>query len=200
MISPKYTPRLSREQVLEILAEQNLNLEDKPLILVGIRGYYLNDMGQAGKNDRGIYDDALFWITATDFIAYNGNTDPSKYRIGHGFGHKKGMACLKTGVWHYKLGIHNQSKSPRKQYPAFVQAKEVTVVRDGLPDYEDTGFFGINIHKGSVWHTSSAGCQTIPNEQWVSFRSFGYTKFKQYNLQTFPYCLVEKVGDKFVIA
>jgi hypothetical protein len=199
MISPKYTPKLSRQAVLKILEEQGLHLKNEPLILLGIRGYYLNDMGEKGKNDRAIYDDAFFWITETDFISYNGNTDPSKYRIGYGFGRKKGMACLKTGIWRYKLGIHNISKPPSKQYPAFVQAQEVAVLRDGVPNYDDIGYFGINIHRGATLHTSSAGCHTVPNEQWASFRSFGCAKFKQYGLQPFPYCLVEKIGDKFGI-
>ncbi|MCM1957942.1 hypothetical protein NCZ17_00965 [Acinetobacter modestus] len=184
------TPQLSRENALKILEWKGISLEKNPLILLGVRGYYLDTMGAEGKNDRGIYDDAFFWITPTSFISYNGNTDPSSYKKGQGFGSEKGMAMLQIGKWWYKDGIHNGAK---KSYPAFRQADDVTVIRDGkAKDYPHTGKFGINIHKGGVNTTSSEGCQTILPSQWDSFRSFGYEKIKQYKLKSFIYCLVDE--------
>lgn len=184
------TPQLSRENALKILEWKGISLEKNPLILLGVRGYYLDTMGVKGNNDRGIYDDAFFWITPTSFISYNGNTDPSSYKKGQGFDEKKGMAMLQTGKWWYKAGIHH-GKS--KTYPAFIQADDVTVIRDGkAKDYPHTGKFGINIHKGGVNTTSSEGCQTILSSQWDSFRSFGYEKIKQYKLKNFIYCLVDE--------
>ncbi len=136
------------------------------LILVGVRGYYRDSMGVAGANDRGLYDDALFMVGPTEFEAFNANTDPSSVRKGRGTGAGKGMACLKPGIWPaYQFGKHKQ------QYEALVQTGgKVTVVRDGLDGpYEETGHFGINIHRGGNTTTGSAGCQTVPPDQWPRF-------------------------------
>jgi hypothetical protein len=49
-----------------------------------------------------------------------------------------------------------------------VQAASVEVRRDG--GLIESGWFGINIHRGGVTTTSSEGCQTIPPErQWNQF-------------------------------
>ena len=42
----------------------------------------------------GIYDDAIFVQSAQAMLSYNGNTDPTRYRIGHGTTLEKGMASL----------------------------------------------------------------------------------------------------------
>jgi len=160
------------------------------VVLVGIRGYYQDSMGVKGKNDRGMYDDALIWLNiATGFIAtYNGNCDPSAYRKGTGRGSEKGMASLKAGAWRYQPGLH-------KGYAAFRQAAKVTVVRDGTAgNYEDTGDFGINIHRGGVSGTSSLGCQTLPVDQWDDFKATGYKLLKDAGQKTFCYILLEKQG------
>src|SRR5690606_16180886 len=121
--------------------------------------------------------DALFIITPDYFMAYNGNTDPSKYR--------EGIAVLKAGVWRYKPGKH-KINSP-DGYPAFVQAQKVTVVRDGKG--EDTGWFGINIHRGGKWTTSSAGCQTIIEPQWKEFHASLNAALKLHRQKDFPLVL-----------
>ena len=122
---------------------------------------------QPGVNDRGIYDDALFIDAQGTFATFNGNTDPSTYRPGTGFEEAtKGIACLNPGVWLvYRFDKH------KGQYLALCQrAGKVTVTRDGKKEnYEHTGEFGINIHKGSYHGTSSLGCQTIHPDQWESF-------------------------------
>ena len=76
-----------------------------------------------------------------------------------------GIAVLKPGLYRYQPGIYGLSHpvGPRR-YPAFVQAGDVTVHRDGGGD--DTDFFGINIHHGSDTGTGSLGCQTTPPAQW----------------------------------
>ena len=150
------------------------------VLLIGVRGFY-------GKNKRGIYDDALFWVNQkTGFIAsYNANTDPSYVRKGSGYGKLKGMAKLKAGIWKYKIGPHNG-------YPAFRQFADVIVIRDGAKgDYEHKGMHAINIHRGSTNGTSSLGCQTLPISQWVDFKETGYKLIKDSKQVYFDYILLD---------
>lgn len=168
---PRDKPKMRRDEVLALLTARHPALDaaaalaEAGVLIVGIRGYYRDGMGEAGKNDRRIYDDALFVVTRDGMTAWNGNTDPNGYRPGKGTGAGKGMAVLKPGVWRaYKLDKHKQ------QYLAVCQrAAKVTVIRDGTPPYPETGMFGINIHKGGINGTSSEGCQTIPPAQWPGF-------------------------------
>lgn len=164
-IIPNSKPQLPVSELHELMAPYELDREKYPLIVVGYRGYYKNTMGAPGVNDRGIYDDAIFIDSPSVTAAYNGNTDPSRFRKGQGKGAKKGMAVLKPGAWFvHKFALH------KGKYLALCQrAGDVTVVRDGNPPYEDTGSFGINIHRGGYNTTSSEGCQTIHPSQWDSF-------------------------------
>lgn len=189
---PPSKPRLSATDLKNKIAPFGINRTKYPLVIVGIRGYYRNSMGVPGKNDRNLYDDAIFIDTPFVTASFNANTDPSYYRKGKGTGKEKGMATLKTGLWlAHKFGNH------RNKYLALIQRMgEVTVIRDGDPDYEDTGYFGINIHKGGINSTNAEGCQTIYPPQWESFitlakdqaqRLFG----EKWNKVTIPYVLLE---------
>lgn len=149
--------------------------------LLGIRGYYKRTMGNPTKNDRGIYDDAIFLVSKDIFVSFNANTDPSIYR--------KGVAVLKPGLWKYRLGIHGLSRPVGQRYKALVQAAEVTVQRDEL--YDDTGWFGINIHRGGERGTSSLGCQTIVPSQWDAFIMLVEREMKRAEQKVVPYLLVE---------
>jgi hypothetical protein len=163
------------------LAKAGYDRSEKCLLL-GFRPWFL---GNRPGNERGIYDDAIVVVSPTASIAYNANTDPSYVRKGRGTGASKGMACLKTGCWLYKIGTH------RGNYTALVQADEVTVIRDGNPNYPDTGFFGINIHRGSRNSTSSLGCQTIHPDQWASFITTAMAEMKRHGQKVIPYVLVD---------
>lgn len=170
-------PKLTQADALAILNKFSLT---QPVQVLGIRGYYKTTMGNPVKNDRGIYDDALFIVSPDMFGSFNANTDPSTY--------KSGIANLKQGVWWYKPGKH-KINSP-SGYPALIQADKVTVLRDGQG--EDTGFFGINIHKGGFNTTSSLGCQTIHPTQWDSFINTVYDQLKRYKQTKLPYILIEQ--------
>lgn len=146
------------------------------MLIVGIRGYYKDSMGAPNVNDRGIYDDAIFIESAQAMIAYNGNTDPSKYRAGAGTGKNKGMASLDPGAWF----VHTFDKHRGKYLALCQRAGPVTVTRDGISPYKDTGEFGINIHRGSYTATSSLGCQTIHPGQWDGFISTAEDQVKRY--------------------
>lgn len=173
-IVPLFPPSASRDSAMQRLKAAGITA---PVALLGLRGYYL-DEGAHGVNDRGIYDDAILLLAPECLIAYNANCDPSLYR--------EGIATLKPGTWFYKLGIH------KKSYKALVQARPVTVERD--QGGAETGFFGINIHKGSFSSTSSLGCQTIYPSQWNSFITTVELQMKKHEQREIPYLLMDHEG------
>ena len=128
----------------------------------------------AGKWDDWIgalyQDDAGEW----ELDLYQGTTDPSDHWLKKGNKGKGGTAILKEGQYLscWVRGLH------RGNYPALVQhGAKMTVVRDDNLDavidvddpslQEDSGYHGINLHRGSA-HRSvssiglySAGCQVV---------------------------------------
>jgi len=176
---PNSTPQHAKEKALATVIASGV--VDR-VALVGIRGYYRDSMGEKGKNDRGIYDDAMILLTPNVYASFNANTDPSVFR--------KGIATLKCGVHLYKKGNHGISK-PNGGYPALRPAnreESLPVTRDG----ENDGFgIAINIHKGNHSSTSSAGCQTIYPNQWDAFIALVYSEMKRYNQKIIPYVLTE---------
>jgi lysozyme len=173
---PAGKPRLSTAELEAMLAPLDIDRSRYPVIVVGIRAYYQDTMGAPSVNDRGIYDDAIFLHTPSVTAAFNGNTDPSRYKKGSGTGSAKGMASLDPGVWY----AHRFDKHNGKYLALCQRVAEVTVTRDGDPPYQDTGMFGINIHKGGYNTTSSLGCQTIHPDQWESFISMAADQAKRY--------------------
>ena len=179
---PNSRPQQAKEKTLAMVIRAGI--EDR-VALVGIRGYYADSMGVKGKNDRGIYDDAIILLSPSVHATFNANTDPSVYR--------NGIAVLKTGVHRYRKGNHGISK-PGGGYPALRPAnakEELPVTRDITGD--DMGI-AINIHRGSYKSTSSEGCQTIYPSQWDGFINLVYSEMNRYNQKTIPYLLVEQTS------
>lgn len=175
-------PRLSQSDLYARLMRAGISIDRTkyPLIVVGIRGYYAADNADK-KNDRGVYDDALFIDTPNATVAFNGNVDPSVTRPG--------MAVLVPGVYYaHKFDLH------KGEYLALCQRQAVvTVSRDGQG--LDTGMFGINIHRGGNNTTSSLGCQTVPPKQWDAFIALAVAEAKRlygdkWNKTTVPYALL----------
>lgn len=189
MFVPRSRPKITKEKLLARIEYMGFDVSNEKSFVVGVRGYYGDSGGKPGVNDRGIYDDALF-IIGNDgtFVGFNGNTDPSAYRKGRGTAEAtKGMASLKPGMYRsHQLGLH------RGKYMALIQTGGmVTVIRDGTPDYEDTGWFGINIHKGGYDTTSSLGCQTVHPDQWAGFINIVQTLMHANHQAVMPYVLLE---------
>jgi hypothetical protein len=191
---PGSRPRLKREDLHDLMAPYAINRQKYPIMVIGIRGYYIDSLGEPGEQDRGIYDDAIFFDSIEGTVSYNANADPSYYQTG--------IASLKRGVWPaYKIDYH------RGEYLALCQRNgKVTVRRDN--EDEETGYFGINIHRGSINSTSSLGCQTIYPYQWDGFIGLviGQAKkffgLEEWDEKTIPYLLLEGVrweGSKLIV-
>jgi hypothetical protein len=140
--------------------QKNFNLN-----IVGIR----NDSCEPNKFDDEIW---VFWRFDNKWTLkkYKATTDPGITYLQNPVS-SSGTAILKEGQYlkAYRLGKH------KGQYTALVQSQPVTVVRDFNRDNkldfssgkEQTGFFGINIHRSSPTGEStfvnnwSAGCQVF---------------------------------------
>lgn len=167
LMLPPSRPQLPQDRAVQMVRSKGIDPTKTRFLVCGMRGYFPQSLGGPG-NDRDVYDDGAFLIVfdaqgnVVFYKTYNFNTDPS--------GRKDGRAMLAPGVYPcYQFATHNGSK---RQYPAICQRKgPVTVMRDnaGGAPRPDTGMFGINIHEGGNWGTSSLGCQTFPNEQWEGF-------------------------------
>lgn len=146
-----------------------LNYKWLPYHLIGIRS----------KEDKiNEFDDNLYLVTKDNFYQFTGTTNPGTYwhqTLING----RGVAVLKPGQYIdcWILGKH------RGVYPAWTQAKPVTVCRDTDKDnksecngVEQKGLFGINIHRASETIISkwvdkwSAGCQVFNNPN--QFKAF----------------------------
>lgn len=161
------------------------------LFVFVVRAYYRDSMGVPRSNDFGMFDDAFFIVTPFGFTSWNGNSDPS--RIGWNDNAGKYMARLKTGVWTYRRLKHHASRPDG--YMAFGQGDdEVTVERlksDGTIAQTETGCFGINLHRAGVNGTSSEGCMTVPQDQWVQFRNTLDLALEKTRVKAFPLILID---------
>lgn len=102
--------------------------------------------------------------------SFRATTDPGTYWLKI-FVNPDGTAILKPGQYKnsHRIGVH------RGKYQALVQQKPMTVIRDADKDEvldfntakEETGIFGINIHRASTSGVTkfvdkySAGCQVL---------------------------------------
>ena len=162
--------------IVAVMRRKSLRLFENPsghdLNLVGIR----NSTSRVNQ-----FDD---WITisywydgAWTMFAFPGTTDPGTYYRENPI-NVSGTAILKPGQYRgaFKVGRH-------KGYKALRQAAPVTVYRDNDRDtaldtadvIEDTGLFGINMHRASRIRAStqvdkwSAGCQVLQDPDHFDF-------------------------------
>ena len=134
-----------------------------------------------------------------NFKKYEATTDPGLYYLNNPLS-QLGTAILKEGQYFHShcLGLH------QGKYKALVQFMPVTVIRDFDKDNyldftsgkEETGIFGINIHRANLSGKSinvnqwSAGCQVFADSsQFNEFISL-CEKAQKYWGKTFSYTLI----------
>lgn len=149
------------------------------------------------------FDDKIYLINEINpvkhrFIETTCTTNPGLYWLKN-FLNSKGTAVLKPNQYinTWQLGLH------KGIYTALVQRKPVTVYRDTNKDNksdekgmkEDTGYFGINIHRANssimskVINQWSAGCQVINDP--VSYENI-MQECRDSGLKEFTYTLLRE--------
>lgn len=180
-ILPKSRPQIPAADIraiAEVLALPQITIPrtGRKFGILAIRAYYRDSMGKHGINDRGLNDDAIFLLLDDRVVAFPGNVDASVYRtgianlksaviepLGKSFVRKPG-----TGELWLRPGKHKINYPPPRGYAAFRQSRPCTITRDNQGDR--MGDFGINLHKGGVFGTSSEGCQTVHPLHWQELR------------------------------
>jgi hypothetical protein len=115
------------------------------------------------------FDDLIGLVQGDEVKWYTGTTNPGTFWLNNPI-NNLGTAVLKAGQYvdTYTIGLH------QGKYTALKQSKKVTVYRDADKDSvaeeqgkEETGLFGINIHRANELTESrnidkwSAGCQVL---------------------------------------
>lgn len=185
--------------ILHLLRSKGYRIFERPyeLNIVGVR----NHSTVPNKFDDKIY---VVWKTdkgAWEGKSFNATTDPGTFWLNNPE-NPQGTAVLKEGQYidSHQLGLH------RNDYTALVQRKPVTVIRqydrkaylDFYNGKEETGVFGINIHRaGSIGTTKvvdkySAGCQVFENaDDFAQFIALA-EKHKGLYGNSFTYTLVDE--------
>ncbi|MCS3797159.1 hypothetical protein [Niastella sp. OAS944] len=177
---------------------------------VAMRPFELNVIGiRSNTSVPNVFNDSLnvLFMDNTGRLAsvsWRATTDPGTYWLKSPM-NPQGTAILKPGqyVGSHGLGMH------RGKYLALVQIRPVTVIRDfnrdGKLDYtsgkEETGLFGINIHRAMVEGTTktidkySAGCQVFANANDFSVFLSLAERHKNLYGNSFTYTLLSGLPD-----
>ncbi|MEL6960672.1 MAG: glycoside hydrolase family 19 protein [Pseudomonadota bacterium] len=159
---------------------------DHAFVGVAVRGYFRDSKGKPGRNDRGIYDDALFLLGPAGYDAYPFNVDPSR--------HRKGIASIRVDqAVCYKPGPHGYRRKGGP-YPAFRQHEKCWVHRDNGRD--QFGMFHVNLHRGGWNGTSSLGCMTVERGIWVTVRDKIKSHLRAAKQETFYVIVLEYQGGE----
>jgi hypothetical protein len=131
-----------------------------PFHIIGVR---------SKANEKNRFDDHIYLINGPIMFPYTATTNPGTHWLKN-LMNPKGTAVLKPGQYvdSWKIGLH------QGKYKALTQAKPINVYRDNNKNdlaeelgKEDTGLFGINIHRAnpsaisSIIDKWSAGCQVL---------------------------------------
>ena len=172
--------RPSVEKVIEVLNAKGYRVYNTPSV-----AWNLNIVGIRSKNPEPVkFDDLLIvfhqFLGNWDITYYPITTDPSLKFLKNPI-NPKGTAILKEGQYRstYKIDIHHRGK-PGAHKALCQSLSTITVYRDAnkdgrldiMPETIDTGYFGINIHRGPAnaqWDPDndiySAGCQVFADHR-----------------------------------
>jgi hypothetical protein len=199
MANSTFTPTL--EGTLAVMKKKGYrvyaNEEGFDLNIVGIRTAEL----VANR-----FDDFLtvFYRMHGDWIfnVFKCTTDPGAFYLEHPIGGTMGTAILKEGQYRssHRIGKH------KGKYTALVQNSPLTVIRDANRDRvldldsgtEQTGMFGINIHRANEFRQSiqvekwSAGCQVLADPLQFKFLMDICRKGREAFGNSFTYTLVHE--------
>lgn len=143
--------------------------------------------------------DSFILYNGGQLFRFDGTTRPGSYYLLHIL-NPKGAAVLKPNQYidTWSLGFHKNNLD----HQALIQVRPVTVYRDGdldlLPEeqgLQDTGYFGINIHRTTKFGLAklvdrwSAGCQVFADSD--KFASF-IDSCKNSNQKFFTYTLLNE--------
>lgn len=188
------------DKILKVMKDKGFVVFENPsgfdLNIVGIRTASI----EANKFDDFI---CLFYKVENNwfFACFPATTDPGTfYRLNPI--NNEGTAILKPGQYRaaFKLGLH------RGKYKALTQKNNMTVYRDSNKDNlldtenvkEETGMFGINLHRANEKGLSinvdkySAGCQVIQNDIHFNFIIEICERAKSFYSDSFTYTLLEE--------
>jgi hypothetical protein len=185
--------------LVKVLKAKSYKVYEDPykLNIVGIR----SDITKPNSFDDRIY---AFYKNKEDQwegFGYTATTDAGTYWLNNPM-QSTGTALLKGGQYinSHKLGLH------RGKYKALTQQNPVVVVRDydrnAVLDFnngrEETGLFGINVHRASATGTTktidkySAGCQVFSNaDDFAHFLQLAEAS-KDKNGNNFTYTLIDE--------
>jgi len=180
---PDSKPNIKKVEINQVLAKYADKITTK-LVIVGVRGYYSKSMGNTAGNDKNVYDDAIIVIGDGVYQTFNANTDPSFVKKGG-----RSLAMLNTGVYQFYKGRHKGQYNALRAYPEGVV---LNCTRDGEP----STCSAINIHKGGINPNASdkvwsAGCQTLPMNQWQGFIELVYAQMLKHGEKTVTYILID---------
>lgn len=134
---------------------------------------------RSNEDEPNVFDDRFYVVNHDQLFQTDCTTNPGTYWLQNIMPGKTGTAVLKSNMQYidcWEIGKH------KGLHPALVQVRPVTVMRDWDRDnkseeigIEDTGLFGINIHRANAsWKSKlidrySAGCLVIPDPLMMDF-------------------------------
>ena len=171
------------------------------------RPFELNITGiRSNSTTPNSFDDSIYVFYKNDegnwvYHQFKATTDPGTFWLKNPL-NPSGTAILKHGQYtgSHAIGLH------RGKYLALVQRRPLTVLRDydrnATLDFmngkEDTGMFGINIHRASINGTTkvvdkySAGCQVFASANDFALFMQLCERHKQFYGNQFTYTLIDE--------